>query len=722
MTVPTHSHLNSALLPRPLGFARAIALLCALAASAMAGPAVAAVPAVGLVEGTLATAGGTPAADGNYAIKLGLYKDAVGGAALWSEQANVALAGGQFQHPIGSVAPLSQAVLQQAAYLGIAVGSDPELPRKPLHSVLYAARAGTAEAIACSGCISTAHLDAALQGELKSVIKTGDLADVAKSGNYADLQGLPNLNAYAKTTDLKKVALTGSYLDLANLPVLAKVDSACGSNLVVKGIKADGSLDCTAGGAGTLPPDGIKDISNQLIFNTFVDSKAGVSDVQIPDFIGPGVTDTMDFPDIGLAQKIWVQIDMQNSDVSAIKIELYGPAMSSPYLIYSGGKAGNSFTAKFNDDTPIAVGDMNKDWLGKNIKGLWSLTVKDGKDNVTGNIDGKFNWSVNVQTLSNKKIQIKGDLIVDGKVITGGSDFTQNSVDFQICGQVGAQSPCTVSMTKARSFLDAAKYCASLKGDVCTDSQAYAARRQSIWMLQPNWTNSFADNDSTSPWQIVNGGVGDNHSQDSLFGTPCCFNVTPAQVGEQKVAGVRVLKINNNANTTWDQAVDACLALNADLCDKGQYWVLRQNGSLNQPMWSSDHSDNDGNVCNSSIGGTADDTSPGLKYGYACCATDRTSLACPQPNIEVGGLCVAKVFNSNSYAFGTAAQSCANLGARICSIAQSAVLRNAGQLNTSGNWTASHSDSDGSQAAIGVGSSMSDDPTDGQGWAYACCF
>ncbi len=701
-------------------FAMALALAGAGALLA-AVPASAAVPATALIEGALATSGGAPAADGNYGVKLGLYKEAIGGSALWSEQASVAVATGQFQHALGSAAPLGQAVLLQAAYIGIAVGSDPELPRKPLHAVLYAARAGTAEAIACSGCISTAHLDAGLQGDLKNAVKASDLADVAKSGAYADLQGLPNLASYAKTADLKKVALTGSYTDLSGLPVMAKVDSACGTNLVVKGIKADGSLDCTAGGGGTLPADGIDDVSNGLIFNTFVDSKAGTSDVQIPDFAGPGITDTLDFPDIGTAQKLWVAINLQNSDISAIKIELYGPGMSAPYVVYGGGKSGNSFNLKFNDDTPLAQGDMNKDWLGKNLKGLWSLTVKDSKDNVTGNIDGKFNWSINVQTLSNKKIQIKGDLIVDGKILSGGNDLLQASADFAICSTTAAPDACTASFSKARIFMDAAKHCASLKADICTDSQSFAARRQTIFAIGPGWTASVADNDG-GKWSAANGGTADDHPPTSLYMTPCCKNVTPPQPGEQKVSGIRVLKVNNNNNATWEQAVDACMAVNADLCDKGSYYVLRQNGIVSAKMWASDHSDNDSNYSSSAISNVQDDPSPNDQHGYACCATDRTTLACPPPNIEVAGVCVAKIFNSNSYAFTTAASSCASMGARLCSVAQTAVLRQAGQVTASASWTASHSDNDGQYPSVGVGTGVSDDSSDGQGFSYACCF
>ncbi len=410
-------------------------------------PAQAAVPTVSLLEGTLATAGGGPAADGNYSVKVALYKDAVGGAPLWSEQATIAVSNGQFQHPLGSVAVVNQAVLQAAAYIGLAVASDPELPRKPLHASIFAARAGAAEALACSGCISSAHLEAQLASDIKTAVKSGDLADVAKSGAYADLIGAPNLATLVKTTDIKKVATTGSYNDLTEKPVMAALNAACGTGLLVKGIKADGSLDCAAGGGSTLPADGISQVTNGVMFNTFVDSMSGKKDIPIPDFAGPGVTDTLDFPDIGQAQKIWIDISVINSDMKSIKIELYGPNMSSPYLLYNGGQGGNSLATKFNLDTPIVTGDMNKDWVGKNIKGLWSITVRDLSDNTPDNIDGKFSWSVNIQTLSNKKLQVKGDLVVDGNVyVTGVNQAAQwpryrwnvlNTHDYSCCWVAG---------------------------------------------------------------------------------------------------------------------------------------------------------------------------------------------------------------------------------------------------------------------------------------------
>jgi len=678
----------------------------------------AALPTTALIEGTLSTAGGGPAADGNYGVKVSLYKDAVGGTPLWSEQATLAVAGGQFQHALGSVAPVGQAVLQAAAYIAIAVASDPELARKPLHGVLFAARAGTAESVACSGCIALTQLDSALQADFKSFVKGSDLADVAKSGNFSDLNGAPVMSTYAKVADLKKVATSGSYNDLIDKPVFPKAGSACGTDLVVKGFKADGSLDCVAG-AG-LAPDLIDEVSNNLIFNTFVEAVESQADIEIPDFAGAGVTTSVLVPDLGTAKKIWFAVDLTNSDLSAVKIELYGPGMAQPYLVYNGGKSGTELKAKFNDDTPLVSGDMNKDWVGKSIKGTWSVIVRDSKDNVAGSTDGKFTWSIAIEVLSTKKIEIKGDLNVTGKLTVGTGASPTDIIEFKNCALTDKTGPCVVSFTPARAFVDAAKFCGAMKADICTDSQAFGARRQSVYMLQASWTNSFADNDG-GQWTIANGGTGDDHPATSYYSTPCCFNVTPTQQGEQKVGGVRVLKVNNAANKTWNEAVDACFAVNADLCDKGQYYVLRQQGVVTVPVWSSDHSDNDGNVCSSSVGGTSDDPSPGQQYGFACCATGRTSLACPAPNTEVGGVCVAKVFNSNSYAFSTAATNCASMGARICSTAQSAVLRSAGVLSCPGNWSASHADNDSGYASVGVGNA-SDNPNDGNALGYACCF
>ncbi|MFZ4860509.1 MAG: hypothetical protein ACOYL3_29470, partial [Desulfuromonadaceae bacterium] len=276
-----------------------------------------------------------------------------------------------------------------------------------------------------------------LQASLGEFVKTSAISEVAKTGNFADLVGAPNLGLYAKlsdlsgfakTADLKKVATSGSYKDLTDLPALPQVGKSCGTGLVVAGIKADGSLDCVSGGTASLPADGIDEISNNLIFNQFVDKVPGTKDIQIKDGFAAGSTDTIAFPSVGLAQKIWVELDLVNSDVSKVLIELYAPGKTAPYKLYAGGKTGTAVTAKYNDDTQMLEGDMNKDWLGKDVTGNWTIIVKDTAalqvppGTPPFEFDGKYNWSVNLQTLSSKKIQIKGNLIVDGTLTVSGKD------------------------------------------------------------------------------------------------------------------------------------------------------------------------------------------------------------------------------------------------------------------------------------------------------------
>ncbi|MBI5610468.1 MAG: hypothetical protein HY902_16440 [Deltaproteobacteria bacterium] len=447
-------------------FVATVLALAALAATS-AVPVQAAVPTSASVEGLLLSAGGGPAADGNYSMTFAIYAAETGGNAVWTE-AGVAVAakGGQFNTQIGAKTPLSAAVVNlQTAWLGVQVGTDPELPRKPLSANLFALRAAVAEGLECSGCLKAGVLDASVlqpyakTTDLSAYAKSADLGAYAKSsdlGAYAKTADLgayaksTDLGAYAKSTDLAnyvqasalakvagtgdyadlknapslaKVATTGDYADLKNAPAIPQTNKLCGTGLFLKGYNADGSINCAPIVAGDLPLDGIKSVTNGLLTDQFVDLQNGTPDVQIKDGLGAGVTDVLSFPDIGQAQKIWINMSIQNSDLSGVRVELYGPSIVNPYILYDGGKTGTTLTAAFNDSTAIVSGNINGDWLGKNIKGQWSVTVKDLKaGGGSGGFDGKFNWSIAIQTLSNKKLQLKGDLIVDGNIVMSASN------------------------------------------------------------------------------------------------------------------------------------------------------------------------------------------------------------------------------------------------------------------------------------------------------------
>jgi subtilisin-like proprotein convertase family protein len=381
----------------------------------LGGMAHAAVPNASVLEATLNSTGGGPAADGNYAITFVIYKDATDPVALWSEgPVQIAVKNGQFSYVLGSTTPLKPSLLSAGAFLTFKVGTDPELPRKAVNASLFSLRAAVAESIDCSGCIPATALEAQA---LNAFAKKSDLAGVALSGNYSDLSGLPTLTAYAKAVDLAKSATTGSFTDLKDLPTLPLIGKSCGTGLVLAGFKADGTLDCVQGGsAGSLPPDGIDEISNNLIFNQFTDVIASPKQpINIPDNNPIGASDTIVVPDIGTAQKLSVSLTLVNSDISKVKIYLYDPNNTEYVLYDKSGKTGDGIITSYPDNTKPVSGDLTT-WVGKNPKGNWIIKVVDSSffNNVN---DGQIQkWSVTIQTLSNKKIQIKGDLIVDGTI------------------------------------------------------------------------------------------------------------------------------------------------------------------------------------------------------------------------------------------------------------------------------------------------------------------
>ncbi len=430
-----------------------IGVACAMGAA----PAMAAMPATVGVEGALYSAGGGPAADGSYNVTFSLYKDALTANATWTEgPVQIAVKNGLFVYALGGSKPLDAATLAgvgATAQMGIKVEADPELPRKPVQSSMFALRAATAEALDCSGCIAAGQIDSkvlapfAKSADLKTVASSGNyndllnkpdlsvfaqiaaLATVATSGNYADLLNKPDLSGYALSSKLATVATSGKYTDLSGAPVTIPVNVACGSGLVVKGLKADGSLNCVNPmDVSSLPPDGLNEISNNLIYNQFVDTYAGTPNNAIKDYYPPGTTDTIAFPDIGSAQALTVSVDVSNSDISKLAISVFDPTNKEFVICGGADGSGNPYTscglkgAGLKASYPpnaTATGDLTK-WVGLNPKGNWILKVVDNSFNNTPN-DGQVNsWSIALQTLSTKKIQIKGNVLVDNNVTVTG--------------------------------------------------------------------------------------------------------------------------------------------------------------------------------------------------------------------------------------------------------------------------------------------------------------
>jgi hypothetical protein len=92
-------------------------------------------------QGYLTDSGGNPI-NATLQMIFSIYETAVGGSAVWTEtQPSVAIADGLFSVLLGSTNPISPQYLTGESYLGIQVGSDPEMtPRQRMVSVAYALR------------------------------------------------------------------------------------------------------------------------------------------------------------------------------------------------------------------------------------------------------------------------------------------------------------------------------------------------------------------------------------------------------------------------------------------------------------------------------------------------------------------------------------------------------------------------------------------------------
>ncbi len=106
------------------------------------------VPSTVGFEGQLASADGSPVADGDYSITFRLYDVASGGSALWTETQMVTVTDGLYSAQLGSTNPLNATYFEGSRWLGLKVGTDSEMtPRIPISAVPFALNAQQAMGI-----------------------------------------------------------------------------------------------------------------------------------------------------------------------------------------------------------------------------------------------------------------------------------------------------------------------------------------------------------------------------------------------------------------------------------------------------------------------------------------------------------------------------------------------------------------------------------------------
>ena len=428
-------------------------ILLALATT-LALPAVvyAAPPTTVAVEGVMHAANAGPVADGDYAVTFALYAGEKDAKAAWAEKdIKLKVIGGRFGHALGSVTPLMPALLKSLSpgWLGLKVGADPELQRRPLHAVPWSLRAAVADALDCSGCVKNAALAAGTVGADKvaftyagSKTKGGPAIaalDLQCTGcvSVAELKIDKDLDLGGNALKAKaisagqisatSVAATTFWGDGSKLTGIKTPAGSCPKGQVVSGIDGQGKLICLTPTTAKLPSDALDDVSGGLMTTEFVDTwPSKNTPVAIPDNNPTGVGDDAIVGDTGVAKSLTVHLELENSDLATVEVTLFDPTNAKYVLIEKGAAKGTKLKTVFPTQSKPKSGDLGA-WAGKNPKGKWRIKVADtkflnnGKD---GNIKA---WSIQVQTVSNQKVEATKDLHVKGNLTVGGALIAKGS-------------------------------------------------------------------------------------------------------------------------------------------------------------------------------------------------------------------------------------------------------------------------------------------------------
>jgi subtilisin-like proprotein convertase family protein len=387
-------------------------------------------------------------------VEFTLYGNAGGTEELWSVVRPVSFVGGAYAVNLGELTSLPADIFANdpTTWLGIAVDGDDEMDLIRIGQVPYAAAATYAEfaldatnaqmlggatvddltytagdGVTLSGgefSLDTAMVESLAQGvcfdteaELLAAL-ADDFEPLGASPDWSTLSGKPA--GFADDVDNDVLGMLGMSCPQGGQAVW---DQGTMSWLCAASYGDDDAIAAVIGAGlaeGTLPINGLNEISNQLLTNQFVDtfSDAGID---IPDNAPPGVESVINVPSIGLAEWLNISVQLTNSDTTGLTIDITDPDGVN-YLLFDGSNEPSGTELDLTWPTPTATltGDLTS-WAGRDPAGDWTLRVIDSAF-LNNGLDGQIaSWSVSMQSISSGRIEATGDLEVTGDLTVDGT-------------------------------------------------------------------------------------------------------------------------------------------------------------------------------------------------------------------------------------------------------------------------------------------------------------